>query len=164
MTSTGNKFSHSLLSCVRVSNIGRRQFAGRENMTNIRFARSSTIVVLFSLLLGGLIGNQTVTARQAAQAAANPFSAATIEQMKRLQEAALKSDYAYKQVQHLTNNIGPRLSGSAQAQQAVEYVAAEMKRLGLEVQLEKVMVPHWVRGIETGALVQFAGQAPNTTQ
>jgi carboxypeptidase Q len=130
-------------------------------MTKIRFARSSTIAVLFSLVLGGLIGNQTVTARQAA---ANPFSAATIEQMKRLQEAALKSDYAYKQVQHLTNNIGPRLSGSAQAQKAVDYVAGEMKRLGLDVQLEKVMVPHWVRGVETGALVQFAGQAPNTTQ
>jgi Zn-dependent M28 family amino/carboxypeptidase len=39
-----------------------------------------------------------------------------------------------------------------------------MKRLGLDVQLEKVMVPHWVRGVETGELVQFAGQAPGTTQ
>jgi Zn-dependent M28 family amino/carboxypeptidase len=32
------------------------------------------------------------------------------------------------------------------------------------VQLEKVMVPHWVRGEETAALIQFPGQAPNTTQ
>ena len=128
-------------------------------MINIRFARSSAILLLISLMMGGI-----TTARQAPQATPTPFSVATIEQMKRLQDAALKSDYAYKQVQHLTNNIGPRLSGSAQAQQAVEYVAAEMKRLGLEVQLEKVMVPHWVRGVETGALVQFAGQAPNTTQ
>src|SRR6266404_9114543 len=121
-------------------------------MINIRFARSSTIVLLFSLMLSGLIGNQTVNARQIAQGAPNPFPPTIIEQMKRLQEAALKSDYAYKQVQHLSNNIGPRLSGSAQAQQAVEYVAGEMKRLGLDVQLEKVMVPHWVRGVETGAL------------
>ena len=59
---------------------------------------------------------------------------------------------------------GPRLSGSAQAQKAVEYVAGELKALGLEVQLEKVMVPHWVRGEETAALVQFPGQAPKTTQ
>ncbi|HEX8089242.1 MAG TPA: M20/M25/M40 family metallo-hydrolase, partial [Blastocatellia bacterium] len=50
------------------------------------------------------------------------------------------------------------------AQQAVEYVAGEMRRLGLEVRLEKLMVPHWVRGVETGELVQFTGQAPNTTQ
>jgi Zn-dependent M28 family amino/carboxypeptidase len=84
--------------------------------------------------------------------------------LKQLQQAALQSDYAYRQVAHLANNIGPRLSGSAQAQQAVEYVAGEMKALGLEVQLEKVMVPHWVRGEETGALLQFPRQAANTTQ
>src|SRR5207247_2215939 len=69
-----------------------------------------------------------------------------------------------RQVAHLTNNIGPRLSGSAQAARAVEYVAGELKSLGCTVQLEKVMVPHWVRGEETAALVQFPGQAPNTTQ
>jgi len=31
------------------------------------------------------------------------------------------------------------------------------------VSLEKVMVPHWVRGEETAALIQFPGQAENTT-
>jgi len=92
------------------------------------------------------------------------FSAETVADLKRLQQAALKSDYAYRQVAHLANNIGPRLSGSAQAAKAVEYVAAEMKGIGCEVQLEKVMVPHWVRGEEAGALVEFAGMAPNTTQ
>ena len=85
-------------------------------------------------------------------------------ELKQLQQAALSSDYAYTQVARLSNNIGPRLSGSPQAQRAVEYVAGEMRRLGLEVQLEKLMVPHWVRGVETGELVQFNGQAPNTTQ
>ena len=84
--------------------------------------------------------------------------------LKRIQQAALESDYAYRQVAYLSNNIGPRMPGSAQDKQAVEYVAAEMKRLGLEVQLEKVTVPHWVRGEETGALVQFPGMAPGTTQ
>ena len=64
----------------------------------------------------------------------------------------------------LANNIGPRLSGSAQAAKAVEYIAAELKAIGCSVQLEKVMVPHWVRGEETAALIQFPGQAPNTTQ
>ena len=76
----------------------------------------------------------------------------------------MDSDYAYRQVAHLANNIGPRLSGSAQAAKAVEYVAGALKSLGCTVQLEKVMVPHWVRGEETAALVQFPGQAPNTTQ
>lgn len=84
--------------------------------------------------------------------------------MKRLQQAALNSDYAYKQVAHLANNIGPRLTGSAQAAKAVEYVAGELKAIGCDVQLEKVMVPQWVRGAETAALVQFPGMAQGTTQ
>ena len=92
------------------------------------------------------------------------FTTQTISELKQLQQAALKSDYAYRQVAHLCNNIGPRLSGSAQAAKAVEYVAGEMKALGLEVKLEKVMVPHWVRGEETAALVEFPGQAKDTTQ
>jgi carboxypeptidase Q len=92
------------------------------------------------------------------------FSAPTLGDLKRLQQAALSSDYAYRQVAHLANNIGPRLTGSAQAGKAVEYVAGELKAIGCEVQLEKVMVPHWVRGEETAALVQYPGQAENTTQ
>ena len=92
------------------------------------------------------------------------YSPQTLAELKQLQQAALQSDYAYRQVAHLANNIGPRLSGSAQAQKAVEYVAGEMKALGLEVQLEKVMVPHWVRGAETGELLQFPGQVANTMQ
>jgi hypothetical protein len=53
------------------------------------------------------------------------FSPQTLSELKQLQKAALESDYAYRQVAHLANNIGPRLSGSAQAAKAVEYVAAE---------------------------------------
>src|SRR5438093_2446458 len=92
------------------------------------------------------------------------FSPQTLAELKRLQQAALTSDYAYRQVAHLSNNIGPRLTGSAQAAKAVEYVASELKAIGCEVQFEGVMVPHWVRGEETAALVQFPGQAANTTQ
>src|SRR5438270_2212168 len=92
------------------------------------------------------------------------FSPQTLADLKRLQQAALSSDYAYRQVAHLANNIGPRLTGSAQAAKAVEYVANELKAIGCEVQLEKVTVPHWVRGEETAALIQFPGQAENTTQ
>jgi carboxypeptidase Q len=92
------------------------------------------------------------------------FSAQTLADIKRLRQAALTSDYAYRQVAHLSDNIGPRLSGSAQAAKAVEYVAGELKAIGCEVQLEKAMVPHWVRGEETAALVQFPGMADGTTQ
>ena len=92
------------------------------------------------------------------------YSPQTLSELKQIQQAALKSDYAYRQVAHLCNNIGPRLSGSLQAAKAVEYVAGELKAIGLEVQLEKVSAPHWVRGEETAALVEFPGMAANTTQ
>jgi len=92
------------------------------------------------------------------------YSPPLVSEIKKIQQAALESDYAYRQVAHLANNIGPRLSGSTQAQAAVEYVAAELRKLGLEVKLEKVMVPHWVRGEETAALTEYPSMAPNTTQ
>lgn len=92
------------------------------------------------------------------------FSPQTLADLKRIRDAALNSDYAWRQTAHMSNNIGPRLSGSAQARKAEEYVAAELKALGLDVRLEKVMVPHWVRGEETAALVQWPGQAADTTQ
>jgi len=92
------------------------------------------------------------------------FSPQTLADLNRLQQAALGSDYAYRQVAHLADNIGPRLTGSAQAAKAVEFVASELKAIGCEVQLEKVTVPHWVRGEETAALVQWPGQAENTNQ
>jgi carboxypeptidase Q len=85
-------------------------------------------------------------------------------ELKQLQQAALASDYAYRQLAHLTDSIGPRLSGSAQAEGAVTYVAGEMRRLGLEVKLEKLMVPHWVRGEESASLVSYPGQVSGTSQ
>jgi hypothetical protein len=84
--------------------------------------------------------------------------------MQRIRDAALNDSYALDTLRHLTDNIGPRLAGSAQAQHAVEFVAGQMRAAGAEVRLEKVMVPHWVRGAETGEVVQWAGQAPRTTQ
>src|SRR5256885_13614738 len=90
------------------------------------------------------------------------FSAQTLADLKRLQQAALSSDYAYRQVAHLADNIGPRLTGSVQAAKAVEYVASELKAIGCEVELEQVTVGHWVRGEETAALVQFTGMAEKT--
>jgi hypothetical protein len=87
-----------------------------------------------------------------------------VAKLERLRDAALISDYAWRQVAHLTQNIGPRLAGSRQAEAAVSYVADELGRLGLEVRLEEVTVPHWVRGEEKAELTVFPAQAAETTQ
>jgi carboxypeptidase Q len=106
-----------------------------------------------------------LTAQMIAQGpAAAPYSETTLANMRTIQKAALQSDYAYKQTAYLSNNIGPRLSGSPEAQRAVEYVADEMRKLGLEVRLQKLTVPHWVRGAETGELTRFPGMAAGSTR
>ena len=125
---------------------------------------ASALRTAFIVLLATLFAVESFGQRTAPPAATDLYSPQLLSELKQLREAALASDYAYVQLAHLCNNIGPRLSGSPQAQHAAQYVAGEMRRLGLTVELEKVMVPHWVRGIETGELVQFAGQAPGTTQ
>ncbi|MGH9495318.1 MAG: M20/M25/M40 family metallo-hydrolase [Candidatus Sulfotelmatobacter sp.] len=101
---------------------------------------------------------------QMTQAQRDNFPASLLDELSAIKAAALSDDYAYRRVAHLTENIGPRPSGSLQAQAAVDYVAAELRQLGLDVQLEEVKVPHWVRGAETAELVEYAGQAPGTTQ
>jgi hypothetical protein len=84
--------------------------------------------------------------------------------MVSLRNRAMEDNYPLPRLRHLTDNIGPRLSGSPQAAMAVEYVADEMRALGASVSLEKTMVQHWVRGLETGELVNWPGQAPGTAQ
>ena len=120
----------------------------------------------FFILL--LAGSATVPLHLRAQRPQQPepprYDPKLVADIKAIQKAALESDYAYRQLAHLSNNIGARLSGSPQAQAAVEYTAAELRKLGLEVKLEKVMVPHWVRGEETGALMEYPHMAPGTTQ
>ena len=92
------------------------------------------------------------------------YSPKTISDLRAISRGALASDYAYRQTGYLSNNIGPRLSGSAQAERAVQYVADEMRKLGLDVRLQKLSVPHWVRGEERGELIEFTGMAAGTTQ
>lgn len=118
----------------------------------------SVRVFLFIIAISAIISAQ--------QASPTPvlYSPETIANMAKLQTAALNADYAYKRTAYMTNNIGPRLSGSAQSLQAEKYVADEMRKLGLEVTLQPVKVPHWVRGKETGELIEFPGMAPGTTQ
>lgn len=128
---------------------------------SFRFAGSSILLLTLNAAIRSGLAQPTPAAPSPTPV---QYAAQTITELKQLQDAALASDYAFRQAQHLSNNIGQRLSGSPQAQKAVEYVAGELKALGLDVQLEKVMVPYWVRGEENAELLTFPGQAANTTQ
>ena len=87
-----------------------------------------------------------------------------IATLENIQAAALRSDYGYTRLDYLCNKIGPRMSGSPQAAAAVEYVAEQFRQLGMQVSLEPVSVPHWVRGQETAELVKIPGAPPGFEQ
>lgn len=97
------------------------------------------------------------------QAVSHPFPPQLTQELMNLRDAALTDDYAYQRLAHLTENIGARPTGSLQAEAAVNYVADELRKLGLDVHLEDVSVPHWERGLETAELVEFPGGAPGTS-
>ncbi|HEX7191688.1 MAG TPA: M28 family peptidase [Thermoanaerobaculia bacterium] len=73
-------------------------------------------------------------------------------------DRALASNSAWETLAHITDEIGPRLSGSHNAAVAVTYTTERFREWGIDVHNEKVMVPHWVRGEEHASLVSHNNQ------
>ena len=68
---------------------------------------------------------------------------------KKIADNILIHGTAYENLRHICKKIGPRLSGSAQAQKAVEATAKMLRDAGADtVYLQPCMVPHWVRGVK----------------
>ena len=66
-----------------------------------------------------------------------------------IMQAALQSDGAMDKLIELCDDIGPRLSGSANLDKAIIWAEQTMRKEGLvQVRQQKVMVPHWERGEE----------------
>ena len=73
----------------------------------------------------------------------------------RLIQAALADSAAWNRIAELTERFGPRFSGTPNLERAIDWVLAEMKKDGLQnVRGEPAMVPHWVRGAESAALLE----------
>ena len=84
--------------------------------------------------------------------------------LARIRDAALTSDFSYQRLAELTDRVGPRLSGSPGAAAAVTLVADDMRSIGMQVSLQPVKVPHWVRGMETGELIDYPGRPEGLSQ
>lgn len=83
-------------------------------------------------------------------------------EIRKIYDMALLNGQAYDWLDHLSNNIGARLSGSLNAERAVEYTREELQGLGLDkVWLQPVMVPKWTRGAKERAFVETE---PGTTR
>ena len=75
-----------------------------------------------------------------------------------IDHATANSARSYETLAYLTDNIGPRLSGSKGADLAVKWTTKTLREWGLEARNERVVVPHWVRGAERARLVSHNDQ------
>ncbi len=92
---------------------------------------------LMALFFGAYIGN---------------WSKPRFHHYKKIADEIMIHGKAYDNLRYLCKQIGPRLSGSANAQKSVLATAQMLKEAGADtVYLQPCMVPHWVRGEkETG--------------
>ena len=97
----------------------------------------------------------TATKPVLAAAAPAPAPVSDSVALRKIFDEALLRGESYENLRYLTGNIGARLSGSPQAQMAVDWGKATMEKAGFDrVYLQEVMVPHWVRGSkERGEIV-----------
>lgn len=67
--------------------------------------------------------------------------------IRKIYDEALLRGRAYEDLRSLCKDIGPRLSGSAEAAMAIRWSEQRMQTYGFDnVYLEPIMVPHWERG------------------
>jgi len=92
-------------------------------------------------------------------AVSGPLAAKYKADADKILAAAMADNDGYAALTYLTDHVGKRLSGTPQLNTAVEWGAELMKKAGLQnVQIQPVMVPHWVRGSES-ATITYKGQA-----
>ena len=102
------------------------------------------ILLLFPLIFAGII------------VVAQTTDSVTI---KKISDEILSNGKAYENLRFLCKKIGPRLSGSPQAQKAVEATIKMLKDAGADtVYLQACMVPHWVRGIKEQGYLKVDGE------
>ncbi len=77
------------------------------------------------------------------------------EIIKKIYDTSLSNGKSYEWLDYLSNQIGGRLSGSLNAERAVQWTKEELEKLGLDkVWLQPVMVPKWVRGTPEFAFIE----------
>jgi carboxypeptidase Q len=82
--------------------------------------------------------------------------------IRKIYDEELVNGQCYQNLHYLCKKIGPRLSGSPNAQKAVEWGKKLMESYGFDhVFLQEVMVPHWVRGSrELGEIIDGDKRMP----
>ena len=95
---------------------------------------------------------------------AGPLAAKYKVDAERILRAAETDEDGYVALTYLCDHIGKRLSGTPQLNTAIAWGAELMRKAGLQnVTVQPVMVPRWVRGSESGAMM-YKGEAGPITR
>ena len=79
--------------------------------------------------------------------------------IRKIYSEALTNAQCYDNLKYLCKNIGPRLTGSANAEKAVNYTYDLISALEFSnVFKQSVIVPHWVRGEKEKASVSYVDE------
>ena len=105
-------------------------------------------------VLAAAVGLAVAARSESGTAPADPVADAA----ERIRAAGLRSEGAYPILARLTREVGPRLTGSAGADAAVEWTRRLMDSLGFETWLEPVTVERWVRGEASAAIEGPSGR------
>jgi hypothetical protein len=93
---------------------------------------------------------------------AGPLAAKYKADADRILQAAETDEDGYAALTYLCDHVGKRLSGTPQLNTAIAWGAELMRKAGLQnVNVQPVMVPRWVRGSESGAMMTLGSGAVN---
>ena len=126
--------------------------------------RLATFLLMGALGAGQpLVGQMSVGEPPAGMpAVAGPLAAKYKMDADRILKAAMADEDGYAALTYLCDHVGKRISGSPQLNTAVEWGADLMRKAGLQnVVVQPVMVPHWVRGAESGVVMTSGPGAVN---
>ncbi len=78
--------------------------------------------------------------------------------IRKMADDIMVNSGAYENLRFLCKKVGPRLSGSPNAEKALEVTARMLKEAGADtVYWQPCMVPHWVRGEKETGYIQLQG-------
>lgn len=124
-------------------------------------AKPVRMLSVFALVAAGWLTNSAAAQSANESSPQTVPSAASLnldpyrEIARKIVASTLSGNDAWKKLEQLCDDIGHRLSGSPQLDQAIQWAIETLKRDGLEnVRAEPVMVPRWVRGKESAEMIK----------
>ena len=131
----------------------------RDGNNLARMNRARTLIGISSALLAAILifAGVAIRVRAQGQGGETAEMVAYRAAMEDADQKILAEEQAHselmKNLEHLTTQIGPRLTGSKQMQDASAWTLKRFQDYGIDAHLETTQVPHaWMRGADTAEI------------